>query len=272
MQYYLADDLPQVRVNRGELQDAIINLVLNARDAMPDGGELQIGSASLESTSDVPLAENLAPGHYVMIYVSDTGEGISEADRNRIFEPFFTTKPSGQGTGLGLSMVFGLVKRLQGGISVRSAEGSGTTFSLFLPAAACSEPETTQVSRQAQLPGGDESILAVDDETELLELAVLYLEELGYRVQSASNGAAALAILQNDAHIDLLFSDVVMPGMNGTELASQARQLRPGLKVLFTSGYASRVDEQALKNSRLLHKPYDLSGLAHAVRSVLDET
>ena len=272
VQYYLADDLPQVRVNRGELQDAIINLVLNARDAMPDGGELQIGSASLESTTEVPLAENLAPGRYVMVYVSDTGEGISEADRNRIFEPFFTTKPSGQGTGLGLSMVFGLVKRLQGGISVRSAEGSGTTFSLFLPAAACSEPEATQPSRQPQLPGGNECILAVDDETELLELAVLYLEQLGYRVQSASNGAAALAILQNDAHIDLLFSDVVMPGMNGTELASQARQLRPALKVLYTSGYASKADDQALKNSRLLHKPYDLSGLAHAVRSVLDES
>ncbi len=272
----LEDNLWTVCINPGEFQDCILNLVLNARDAMPDGGNLLIEAAN--KIVDVEYAErnpDLEPGEYVQIMLSDTGRGIDTQALERIFEPFFTTKPEGQGTGLGLAMVYGFAMRSGGQIKVYSELNIGTIFRLYLPrtqgtSVAPTKPLTTE------LPKGEETILIVDDEADLLWLAGEYLKSLGYQTLLAAEPKQALQLLQEHNDVDLLFSDVVMPGgTNGYALAEQALSHAPTLKVLLTSGFSANtmaVNEQACFAAHLLNKPYRKEELARRVRLVLDES
>ncbi|HEC17085.1 MAG TPA: PAS domain-containing sensor histidine kinase [Sedimenticola sp.] len=277
VQYFLSDDLKLTEINPGEFQDAVLNLVINARDAMPDGGKLLIETANKHLDAGyVALNPWVEPGDYVQLALSDTGVGMSAETLEHIFEPFFTTKPEGKGTGLGLAMVYGFVKRYGGNIKVYSEPGVGTTIRLYLPCSQASGPTImVENGRAAELPTGDETILIVDDEADLLQLADQYLTGLGYHTRLAGTAAQALDILAEDDSIDLLFSDVVMPGgMNGYELAQEATRRRPGLKVLLTSGFTSKTiasNGLARFSAHLLGKPYRKADLAQRIRLVLDE-
>jgi CheY-like chemotaxis protein len=221
-----------------QLESALINLVINARDAMPYGGRITLSTASftMGDTPD-PKKRGLVAGEYVLLSVSDTGTGMAPNVMARAFEPFFTTKPIGQGTGLGLSMVYGYIKQAKGYIQIESELGIGTRVHLYLPVhqgevtALAHEPERTPT-------GAGETILVVEDEPVVRSLVVEVLNELGYETLEAGEASEALCITESEQRIDLLISDVGLPGMNGRQLADIARQQRPGLKVLFATGYA----------------------------------
>jgi len=262
-------------INRGDFQDALVNLTINARDAM-----LGKGTLSIETTNErldkhfCDLHAGLEPGEYVCLIVSDSGEGIAPDIRERVFEPFFTTKSQGEGTGLGLAMVFGFVQRSRGHISVYSELGIGTSFNLYLPRTV--EPNTTTelAPRAEQTRGGTETILIVDDELGLRDIAQTVLESLGYTVLVAEGPPQALEILTQEPVIDLLFSDVIMPGdLDGYQLAKLATGINTKLKILFTSGYTDKAisnSGQERFDAELLRKPYSLTDLASRVRQVLD--
>ena len=268
------DELCLAIVDPNQLATAILNLALNARDAMPDGGKLII------ETGSVVLDENYArmhgdvrPGRYAMIAVSDTGTGIPAAIIDKVFEPFFTSKGPGQGTGLGLSMVYGFVKQSAGHIMIYSEEGHGTTIRMYLP------PATglllrAEATLAPTVEGGHETILVVEDDKLVRDYVLTQLHSLGYVTLDAANATEALAIVQAGQAFDLLFTDVIMPGMNGRQLADEMLKVRPGLRVLFTSGYTEnaiihhgRLDEGVL----LLAKPYRKSDMAIMVRKALTE-
>jgi PAS domain S-box-containing protein len=272
----LAEGLWLTEIDRGDLQDALLNLVLNARDAMPNGGKLTIETANrvLDAIYEEqnPIADQ---GDYVQLAVSDNGSGIPAEALEHIFEPFFTTKPEGKGTGLGMSMVYGFTQRSKGYIKAYSEPGIGTTVRLYLPRSGDQVQESTRpTDKKTGLPRGNEVILIVDDEADLLELAKDHLETLGYHTIVAENGKQALQKLAEAEHIDLLFSDVVMPGgINGYELAEQATTKRPELKVLLTSGFTKKAiakNGQAQFSATLLNKPYSKAELAWRVRETLD--
>jgi len=256
-------------------------MVINARDAMPEGGKLLIETSNKALDDDyVALNPGLETGDFVQVMLSDTGTGMDQATLERVFEPFFTTKPEGKGTGLGMAMVYGFAKRYGGHVKLYSEPGVGTTIRLYLPRTLAAESAATEPSSPTTLPTGTESILIVDDEIDLLQLAEQYLNALGYRTQLAKDATQALEILQNNDNIDLLFSDVVMPGgMNGYELAQAATQLareqnRPEPKVLLTSGFTSKTmahNGLARFSAHLLGKPYRKHDLAQRIRLVLDE-
>jgi PAS domain S-box-containing protein len=271
----LLTDGPQwlCHVDSALLETALLNLALNARDAMPDGGVLKIETRNL--VIDEGAAAGCLPGSYVMVSVTDTGCGMPPEVRDRVFEPFFTTKEVGKGTGLGLSMVYGFVRQSGGYIIVDSAPDMGTTVALYLPRAT-QEPdaEVNAIPTQA-IPGRSERILVVDDNEDLLKVTSAKLTAFGYRVHCARNGAEAIEIFRSGQEFDLLFSDVVMPnGMNGVELAREARRLNKGIKILLTSGYAGDVLErhQAVDEFPIIHKPFHLADLARRLRSILYET
>lgn len=281
-------DLPPIQVDRHEFENAVLNLAINARDAMPSGGTITFATehceqdklpSAAESTSNSSVFISASPdtlrqGHYVCLDVSDTGTGIPRHLMERVVEPFFTTKPGEQGTGLGLAMVYGFVRQAGGYLRLYSEEGVGTTLRLYFPATLAPPIPLRPAHGRGELPTGTERILVVDDEHELLDVAETYLHELGYQVLTASDAESALATLAETPDIDLLFSDIVMPGdMNGIELARQACRRHPGLKVLLTSGFP----RQALENRDghhighpLLRKPYRKEALAIEVRRVLD--
>ncbi|MDJ0652524.1 MAG: ATP-binding protein [Xanthomonadales bacterium] len=274
----IADALWRTEIDPGDFQDAILNLVINARDAMPDGGRLLISTRNCE-LDDAFCAINpgARPVQYIQLSVSDTGTGISEEHLDHIFEPFFSTKPAGDGTGLGLAMVYGFIQRSHGFIKVESEPGTGTVFHLFLPRASTGAAQRGDVAEaSSSLPGGNESILVVDDEPALLDLANDTLTALGYRVMSAGNGQSALESLRQYPTIDVLFTDVVMPGgISGFELAEQALSARPDLKILLTSGYAEKSiakDSHRRFSDSVLYKPYTQSELAYRLRDLLDGT
>ena len=271
----LLTDGPQwlCHVDSALLETALLNLALNARDAMPDGGVLKIETRNL--VIDEGAAAGCLPGSYVMVSVTDTGCGMPPEVRDRVFEPFFTTKEVGKGTGLGLSMVYGFVRQSGGYIAVDSAPDSGTTVALYLPKAT-QEPdaEVNAIPTQA-IPGRSERILVVDDNEDLLKVTSAKLTAFGYRVHCARNGAEAIEIFRSGQEFDLLFSDVVMPnGMNGVELAREATRLNKGIKILLTSGYAGDVLErhQAVDEFPIIDKPFHLADLARRLRSILHET
>ncbi|MBL3526215.1 MAG: DUF3365 domain-containing protein [gamma proteobacterium endosymbiont of Lamellibrachia anaximandri] len=272
----LAEGLWLTEIDQGDLQDALLNLVLNARDAMPNGGSLTIETANraLDTIYEEqnPIADK---GDYVQLAVSDSGSGIPAGALEHIFEPFFTTKPEGRGTGLGLSMVYGFVQRSKGYIKAYSEPGIGTTIHLYL-ARSGDQPQNSAHSTDnaAILPKGTESILVVDDEVDLIEIASNHLESLGYQTVVAGSGRQALQILDETRQIDLLFSDVVMPGMSGYELAQQATAKNPKLKVLLASGFTKKAvaqNGQARFSASLLSKPYGKAELARRVREALDD-
>jgi signal transduction histidine kinase/CheY-like chemotaxis protein len=261
-------------VDPPQLENALLNLCMNAWDAMPGGGKLivETGIATLDSSYAEQNAD-VTPGKYVLISVSDTGCGISPENLGRVFDPFFTTKEVGKGTGLGLSMVYGFVKQSQGHVKIYSEPGQGTSVKLYLPRADQeSEPADQEAILIADLHGS-EVILLVEDNAPVREFAKTQLLHLGYQVLEAANGKDALAVLREHNDIDLLFTDVVMPGgLNGRELAHEARQLYPALKVLFTSGYAeSAILDMGLldQHVQLLNKPYSRLQLARRIRGML---
>ncbi|HEX6635585.1 MAG TPA: PAS domain-containing protein, partial [Usitatibacter sp.] len=268
-----APGLQHALVDPAQLESAVLNLSINARDAMPGGGRLIIEAANAhpgrKRRGPAPPAER---GDYVLLTVSDSGTGIPSEHLERVFEPFFTTKDPGKGTGLGLPMVYGFVKQSGGHVTLESEPGRGTTVNLFLPRAPVRAP-----SSPAPEPGGEGenhsgSILLVEDDALVRRAAQRQLASLGYRVMEAGTAAEALAILRGGAHVDLLFTDVVMPGMGGPDLAREARALRPSLKVLFVSGYtgdAMADPERFPAGVQLLHKPYRRPDLARKVRAAL---
>ncbi len=276
IEYQYAEQLWLTEINPGEFEDALLNLALNARDAMAGQGKLTIETHnSILDAGYCSINPGVAAGEYVQITVSDTGIGIPLEQQERIFEPFFTTKEPGKGTGLGLSMVFGFVKRSCGHIKVYSEPGIGTTFRLYLPRSVGKKQQSDLQSQQTQsvLPEGTGSILVVDDELALLNLVEETLKLQGYKVITAGNAIEALEKLKQHPEIDLLFSDVVMPGgLNGYELAEKSVKLYPGLKVLLTSGYTETAiakNGQARFNANLLSKPYTLEELSRQIREAL---
>jgi signal transduction histidine kinase/CheY-like chemotaxis protein len=270
----LSLDLAPIEADPGQMEQVLMNLVVNARDAMPQGGRLIIQTDNVESDEVRVREVEMESGAYVKLSVSDTGSGIDADTRERIFEPFFTTKAKGRGTGLGLATVYGIVKQTGGYIWVDSEPGQGTTFNLYFPAASAptaSEKETPKNNENIQ---GDETLLLVEDDAPLLELAQTSLEHYGYRVLKAASGAAALAIAKREGRsIALVITDVVMPGMNGREMVRQMRSLRTELKVLYMSGYTDDViaDHGILEAGvNFIEKPFTTKALARKVRKMLD--
>jgi len=272
--YFLSINLWLTEIEPGEFQEALLNIIINARDAMPKGGKLIIETSNKymdeESSALNPMAE---AGEYVQIMISDSGCGMSKASQERIFEPFYTTKE--KGTGLGMSMVYGFTKRSGGFITVFSEMGVGTTLRLYLPRSCTSTPSLQATPLDESPPRGTETILIVDDELDLLHLTANYLNQLGYKTYLAENAQQAMSILAKHNDIDLLFSDVVMPGgINGYELAQQVTKDNPDLKVLLTSGVASKTavkDDQIRFSAQMLNKPYRKINLAKRIRLVLNK-
>jgi len=257
-----------------QLESAIINLAVNARDAMPDGGKLTIETANGSVDAAYGLQHGLAPGQYVMICVTDTGDGMDAQTMALAFDPFFTTKEVGKGTGLGLSQVFGFVRQSGGHVKLYSEVGHGTTVKIYLPrfygAEELAVPEVVNVARDGSLA---ETILVVEDDPRVRVFSTEALRELGYSVLSAVNGPDALRQIDAGAKIDLLFTDMVMPEMNGRQLAELALARLPALKVVFTTGYApnAAVHNGVLEpNMIYLHKPFTLDQLAEKIRAALD--
>ncbi|MBR0897483.1 response regulator [Bradyrhizobium tropiciagri] len=274
--FHPMSDLPRALVDSNQLVTAIINLALNARDAMSKGGRLRIETRTAElKPSDVHGHDGLAAGDYVAIALIDNGQGIAEADLAKVFEPFFTTKDVGKGTGLGLSMVYGFVKQSNGHITLDSELGRGTRVMLYLPRAAAVSPAAVPERRQPDVRGAQEIVLVVEDDKLVRSYVLTQIESLGYTTLSANNGSEALGVLDSGAPIDLLFTDVIMPGaMNGRDLATEALKRRPGLRVLFTSGYTDDAIDQDGKLEQgilFLGKPYSRAQLARMLRVALRE-
>ena len=267
----------KVELDPGQLEAALLNLALNARDAMHDGGSLTIEIANC-SLDDAYVSQELdiKAGQYVMLAVTDSGHGISKDVIDLIFEPFFTTKEVGKGSGLGLSMIYGFVKQSGGHIRVYSEPGEGTVFKLYFPRAIGKEEQAILSPSSKNIVGGHEMILVVEDDSMVRSTVVAQLQSLGYHITEATTGKEAVEILQKGSEIDLLFTDVVMPGgMSGRAVADAARAIKPGIRVLFTSGYTenSIVHDGKLDfGVQLLSKPYRREDIALKVRKVLDET
>jgi PAS domain S-box-containing protein len=272
----LGAGLWRVEVDPNELEAALLNLAVNARDAMPEGGKLTIETANTHIDQAYAAAHTeVLKGQYVAICISDTGVGMNAATVNQAFEPFFTTKPVGKGTGLGLSQVYGFVKQSGGHAKIYSEVGQGTTVKIYLPRL-LTDPASIE-TLESTLPAEgstEETILVVEDDDDVRANSVESLREIGYRVIEAHDGPSALRLLERQMRVDLLFSDVVLPGgLTGAQVSAQARAIRPGLKVLFTTGYArnaiihhGRLD----KGVHLITKPFSLNDLAAKVRDVLD--
>ena len=271
----LASDIGVVRADQGQIEQVLMNLVVNARDAMPEGGKLTIATSNVEIDAEsAGLQQGMNPGAYVQIVVTDTGSGIDQQTKARMFEPFFTTKDKGKGTGLGLSTVYGIVKQSGGGIWVESEVGKGATFRICLPRDLGGAATVAKSVASERYGAGTETILLVEDEEELRRVAQRSLQAAGYSVLSAADGEEALRISADYAgDIHMLLTDVVMPHMGGRVLAQQLGKTRPATVVLYMSGYT---DDAILHHGlleagiHLLGKPFTSTGLAHKVREVLD--
>jgi len=280
MRTVLAPDLWSTYADRNQLESILLNLIVNARDAMPDGGRLLIETSNVDFGAEP--RDDLGPGQFVLLSVSDTGCGIAREHLDKVFEPFFTTKEAGKGSGLGLSMVYGFVKQSGGHIRIDSEVGAGTTISVYLQRSArgeASERESSPASGSGAahpeaVPG--ETILLVEDDDDVRSFGAAALESAGYRVLQARDGPEALQLLDHagESRIDLLFTDIVLPrGMSGRHVADAVRARRPGLPVLFTSGYPRNgiiEDGRLLPDARLLHKPYTIESLTAGVRNAID--
>lgn len=272
----LAAGLWRTHADPNQLENALLNLALNARDAMPGGGNMTIETANcyLDAAYVSAVAEPVDSGQYVMIAVSDTGMGMERSMLDRVFEPFFTTKEVGKGTGLGLSQVYGFVRQSSGHVRIYSEVGEGTTVKIYLPRRRGSDHWQESSSPPLVAGVGVETILVVEDDEALRAYTTEILSELGYRVISAENGPTALAILEDERTIELMFTDVVMPGgLNGRQLADEALLRRPDLKVLFTTGYTRNAiihDGRLDHGVQLISKPFTSNELGARVRAMLD--
>ncbi|HET7571224.1 MAG TPA: response regulator, partial [Gaiellaceae bacterium] len=266
----LDEETPQVVGDPGQIEQVLLNLVVNARDAMPAGGTITIRAAPATAASAGEVTPPLAPGAYALLSVADTGTGIPDDVLPHVFEPFFSTKSSETGTGLGLSTVYGIVIQGGGSIGVETGE-NGTTFSVYFPAAAAETAEALEDGGdREELAPGSERVLLVEDEAAVLRLVERVLARAGYEVRSCSSPADALAVLDGDEQFDLLVTDVVMPELSGFDLAERARELRPSLRTLFLSGYSQQAAGDLPVAAALLQKPFAPEELARAVRGVLD--
>jgi CheY-like chemotaxis protein len=264
-----------------QLETALLNLAINARDAMPAGGTLTITTADRQMTADdLHGTDDPEPGDYVEIAVTDTGTGMAPEIMSHVFEPFFTTKPVGYGTGLGLSQLYGFIRQSHGFVRLESALGQGTTVRLYLPRyagmeAAASDPIAVPAASagHATLSPSDSRVLVVEDEEDVRAFVVDALRGLGCRVQEATDGVAAMRVLESSTRFDLLVTDVGLPGVNGRQLADAARDLRPGMKVLLITGYAGTALEriEIAHDMRVIRKPFGLDKLTDTVGVMLRE-
>jgi signal transduction histidine kinase/ActR/RegA family two-component response regulator len=258
-----------------QLENAILNLAINARDAMPDGGTLTIETCNTHlDRGYAALHPGVAVGQYICICVTDTGMGMPQDVIARAFDPFFTTKPIGQGTGLGLSMIYGFARQSEGHAAITSEVGQGTTVKIYLPRHRGAPLEQVSSERLTQVPwaGADETVLVVEDEPVVRDLIVEVLGDLGYRALEAADGLAGLAILQSSVRIDLVVTDVGLPGLNGRQLADQARATRPDLKVLFITGYAENAAAASGfldPGMEMITKPFPVDALAQRIREMI---
>jgi signal transduction histidine kinase len=277
IQLELAESLHAAWADPGQIEQVLMNLCLNARDAMPEGGRLLIETRNVEVGQDYQSVHAYAvPGSYVLLRVFDTGIGMDAETLEHIFEPFFSTKELGKGTGLGLATVYGIVKQHKGFITVDSTPGQGTSFEVYLPIGQDTATRSLTAQSSMGLKGGRETILVAEDNEGLREAAKEILESLGYRVILASDGEAAVRVFQHASDsIDLLLLDVVMPKMNGSEAYTRMALVRPDVPVIFTTGYASEsalVAARSLEKAILLQKPYGSQYLAQKLREILDKT
>jgi CheY-like chemotaxis protein len=268
-------DLWSVHADQAQLVNAIVNLAVNARDAMPSGGRLTIETSNVAPGERLAASADPMAGEFVRLSVSDTGVGMTPEVLDRALEPFFTTKETTAGTGLGLSMVYGFIKQSGGHVAIESEAGHGARVHLYLPRATAKDSTASPtLERSASLPRGSETILLVEDHVQLRQRTSRVLAELGYHVIQAENGTQALDRLEDAPAVDLLFTDVVMPGgLYGPELAEQARRSRPRLKLMFASGYAEQATGMTKfldAGAELLRKPYSKRDLATTIRRVLD--
>jgi signal transduction histidine kinase len=270
-------EIGRVKADPSQIEQVVLNLGVNARDAMPRGGELIIRTANvrLDQTTAPQILASLTPGDYVMLSVTDTGAGMSEETKAHIFEPFFTTKGPGKGTGLGLATVYGIVRQTGGGISVESEPGKGSTFRIYFPMVTGPVDYTKTPSAPVEKSDNFETILVVEDEEIVRDLVCAVLEERGYNVLCAADGLEALEMAENfDGAIHLLVTDVIMPHMNGPELAAKLSRVRPATKVLYVSGYSDNdIGDHGVLNPRfeLLQKPFTPQTLARKIRDVIHE-
>jgi CheY-like chemotaxis protein len=270
----LTEGIPPVFADRGQLEQVLLNLCLNSRDAMPGGGELLVSTDAVvwegERVEDQAV---MSAGKYVLLAVADNGTGMDDATRKRAFEPYFTTKAPGKGTGLGLSMVYGIVKQNGGFVFLDTRPGKGTTFRIYFPASE-EVSEEKKEKREVAVKGGAETILLAEDEEAIRTLAERSLRGYGYEILAARDGAEAVALCEAHPEIAIAVLDVVMPRMGGKEALDAMRLFRPDLKALFTSGYSTdRIHESfvLLPGIEFLPKPYGPASLARRVREVLDK-
>jgi len=270
----LADNLSMVRCDTNQLENALLNLVINARDAMPDGGSVKIITRDIHLDEKAGLKHELPAGNYVSLQVADSGVGMPADVKARAFDPFYTTKPIGQGTGLGLSMIYGFVRQSDGSVRIESEPGKGTTIEICLPqyqggeAPPVAEPPPPE-SFQSDLGN---IILVVEDEAVVRLLVVETLQDLGYRALEAAEDQAALRILQTGQRVDLLVTDIGLPGLNGRQLADAGRTTRPNLKILFMTGYAETAASSSFltPGMEIISKPFEMDALAKRVRKMLE--
>jgi two-component system cell cycle sensor histidine kinase/response regulator CckA len=270
MKVSLAPDLKRVRADTSQLEQVIMNLALNARDALPQGGSVIFETSNTDVEDDLPLSRELVPGPYVVLTVSDNGIGMDAETRAKIFEPFFTTKGLGKGTGLGLSTVYGIVKQSGGHISVYSEKGTGSTFRVFLPATAENEQVRIKQPSRSEVPRGSGSILITEDEEGVRKMMELVLSQAGYSVHSEGVPQQAVTYAGLQKAIDLLITDIILPGMNGRKLAEEILKAHPKTKVLFISGYTeTAIGEHGIfaEGFAFLQKPF----LPKTLRAKVDE-
>ena len=262
-----------VEVDRGQIEQTLLNLYVNAWQAMPNGGDLKITTENIMTEENsIEVASGLTTGKYTKISITDTGIGMDENTRQRVFEPFFTTKDMVRGTGLGLASAYGIIKNHQGLINVLSKKGTGSIFSIFLPA---NEAEVIEEISTPSVPlKGNETILLVEDEEMIIDVCSELLKDLGYTVLSARGGEEALRIYaKNKAGIDIIILDMVMPNMSGKDTYDRLKQINPGIKVLLASGYSwdKRAEEiMALGCNGFIQKPFDVTALSKEIRKILD--
>ncbi|GBD48641.1 response regulator [Methylopila sp. Yamaguchi] len=274
LQLSLAEPLDAAIADANQLESAILNLAINARDAMPDGGALTVETREVEIEPGARHDRDLPAGAYIVITIADTGVGISTERMKKVFDPFFTTKPIGQGTGLGLSMVYGFAKQSGGQAKISSRVGQGTSVSLYLPSAGSSSVQAAAVQPVGpRIADGDgERVLIVEDEDAVRQVLREALNELGYETEEAADAQAALRLLASERRFDMMISDVGLPGMNGRQLADEARTARPRLPILFVTGYAENAEFRAGflgANMSMITKPFTLETVADKIRSML---